>query len=109
MTCNSCWAFAAAGALESHNFKKTGKLVEFSEQQLIDCSKSGQFIDRAAIVEPKITNIKAFQYTANGCNGGNFDSAFMFAKYNSIKDTKTYPFANKVKFLISVFFVEKIN
>ena len=45
--CGSCWAFSAAGTLESAYKIAHGNLYNFSEQQLVDCS------------------------TANyGCNGG---------------------------------------
>jgi len=37
-SCLSSWAFSAVGALESHNFIKTGQGMSFSEQHLMDCS-----------------------------------------------------------------------
>ena len=61
---------------------------------MIDCSKSGTFVDKLEIVEPKVSNTKSFFYTANGCNGGNSDAAFQFAKYNTIQSLANYPFMN---------------
>ncbi|XP_045802725.1 ervatamin-B-like [Trifolium pratense] len=39
-TCGSCWAFAAVGAIEGLNAIQTGKLIDFSEQQVLDCTVS---------------------------------------------------------------------
>ncbi|XP_037943272.1 procathepsin L-like [Teleopsis dalmanni] len=72
--CGSCWAFAATGALESHNFLKTGNLVEFSEQNLIDC-------------------VVPTEYIGNGCHGGNKEQAFLYVQNNGgINTEQTYPY-----------------
>jgi len=72
--CGSCYSFAATGALEGQWFKKTGKLVSESEQQIIDCS---------------------FMYGNNGCHGGWYQSAWKYLKSYKAKGVESeagYPY-----------------
>jgi len=72
--CGSCWAFSSTGALEGLHYISRGKLVSFSEQDLIDCSKS---------------------FGNNGCSGGIMDMAFKYVMEYGICAEQSYPYAGK--------------
>jgi cathepsin L len=74
--CGSCWSFAAAGAIEGHVFRKTGRLPNLSEQNLVDC---GEEDDGLA-----------------GCDGGFQEYAFQFVtQQRGIAVNEKYPYVDR--------------
>jgi len=75
--CGSCWAFSTTGALEGAHAIKTGKLISFSEQQLVDCD----YIKNGG--------------TSLGCSGGDMGSAMKWiGKNNGLCSEEIYPYVS---------------
>ncbi|KAK9714565.1 hypothetical protein RND81_06G103700 [Saponaria officinalis] len=70
--CGGCWAFAAVAALEGIYKIKTGKLVDFSEQNLIDC-----------------------EHNSRGCTDGSSLHAFEYMQSKGIMLEQNYPYQGK--------------
>lgn len=69
--CGSCWAFSSTGNLEGVQYLSTKVMKTYSEQQLVDCSRS---------------------YGNQGCNGGWMDQAFNYVKAKGITTEDQYPY-----------------
>jgi C1A family cysteine protease len=75
--CGSCWAFSGTSTVESAVAIKTGTLYDLSEQESVSCTtlKNG--------------------YTNLGCNGGNYNVLWNYAKDNGGLCTEdSYPYTS---------------
>ncbi|EAR99863.1 papain family cysteine protease (macronuclear) [Tetrahymena thermophila SB210] len=77
--CGSCWAFSAAGLMESFNFIKHKNLTDFSEQQLVDC-----------------VNISNGFYSY-GCHGGWPEQCLEYTAKFGITTLQSYPYVGVQK------------
>lgn len=76
-SCGACYAVSTIGALESHLFIKTGKLIELSEQEIIDCP---------------------VKFHSWGCSGGIAFRVYDYVKHNGgLSSAADYPFDGKVE------------
>jgi C1A family cysteine protease len=73
--CGSCWTFSSTGAVEGAWAISTGKLVDLSEQELVDCATG-------------------FTYGGYGCNGGQMEGAFKFIIANGQCSASSYPYTS---------------
>jgi len=77
--CGSCWAFSCTGTLEGAHAIATKNLTSLSEQQLLDCTLSGQYND-------------------SGCDGGDPRDTLKYIINNKGIDTEDdYPYDGYVE------------
>ncbi|KAL9979945.1 hypothetical protein ACROYT_G008468 [Oculina patagonica] len=67
--CGSCWTFSSTGPLEGAYAIQTGKLLDISEQQLMDCS---------------------WGFGNSGCRGGYSWRALVWARKHGVASSKSY-------------------
>lgn len=72
-SCGSCYAFSTTGALEAQHFRKYGRLISLSEEQLVSCNTR-----------------------TGGCRGGLMSSCFQYIKKYGIESEKDYPYTAEV-------------
>jgi len=73
--CGSCWTFSSTGAVEGAWAISTGKLIDLSEQELVDCATGAS-------------------YGSHGCNGGQMEGAFKYIiEHGQCTDT-SYPYTS---------------
>lgn len=69
--CAASWAFSLTGSIEAAYFRKTGKLVDLSEQQLLDCSS-------------EVGN--------RGCKGGYLRETLPYVEWHGLESEDSYPY-----------------
>jgi KDEL-tailed cysteine endopeptidase len=74
--CGSCWTFSATGAVEGIWAITKGQLVDFSEQQLVDCATG-------------------ISYGSHGCSGGQMEGAFKYIIEHGQCSLTSYPYTAK--------------
>ncbi|TKY51638.1 Cysteine proteinase 15A [Spatholobus suberectus] len=80
--CGSCWAFSTTGSIEGANFVATGKLLNLSEQQLVDCDNKCDMTEKTAC--------------DNGCNGGLMTNAYNYLiEAGGLEEESSYPYTGE--------------
>jgi C1A family cysteine protease len=74
--CGSCWTFSSTGAIEGAWAISTGKLINLSEQELVDCARG-------------------VKYGSMGCSGGQMEGAFKYVIANGQCSDASYPYTSK--------------
>lgn len=75
--CGSCYAFSVATSIEAQVFRRTGKLIQLSPQQIVDCSAD---------------------MGNNGCSGGSLRTTFRYLQTTrGLMRNVDYPYESEVR------------
>lgn len=85
-SCGSCYAYSIAGCVQGQIFKRTGKIVPLSEQQIVDCS----------IIMGN-----------HGCTGGSLRNTLRYVEKDGLMRQQDYPYTASVRYT-QVFHVQKM-
>lgn len=84
-SCGSCYAFSIALSIEGQVFKRTGRLISLSEQQIVDCS---------------------IVLGNHGCAGGSLRNTLRYlSSTRGIMRADDYPYTSSVKRISFLWFV----
>lgn len=73
--CGSCWSFSSTGSAEGAWAISTDKLIDLSEEQLVECATG-------------------IQYGSHGCNGGEMEGAFKYLIQHGQCSDVSYPYTS---------------
>lgn len=95
--CRSDYVFAATASLEGALAQKLNYMQTISDQNFLDCSVSGTVLDTTGIVEPLpySGSVNEYQFTADGCDGGNPEAVFQYSYLNGYVPLSQLPYIGK--------------
>lgn len=78
-SCGSCYAYSIAGCVQGQIFKRTGKIVPLSEQQIVDCS---------------------IGMGNHGCTGGSLRNTLRYVERDGLLRQQDYPYVASVRYIL---------